>query len=65
MSQADTILRMLQERPQGITPMDALMEAGSFRAAARISDLRREGHNIETRMVTTANGKRVARYVLA
>jgi hypothetical protein len=55
---------MLQDRPNGITPMDALMEAGSFRAAARISDLREAGYRIETQMMRTANGKRVARYVL-
>jgi hypothetical protein len=63
-SQATTILRMLRNRPEGITAMDALTWAGSFRLAARIADLRAAGHDIRAEMVTTENGKRVARYRL-
>jgi predicted transcriptional regulator len=61
-SQTQAILRMLKERD--ITAIDALREAGCLRLAARISDLRAEGHEISSQMVTTASGKRVARYSL-
>ena len=63
-SQTDTIYRMLRDRPEGITALDALQEAGSFRLAARIADLRREGYPIESKMVVV-NGKRIARYTLS
>lgn len=45
-----------------ITPMEALNSFGCFRLAARISDLKREGLNIRTKMVE-ADGKRFARYI--
>ena len=64
MTQTEIILRLLQERPEGITAIDALNEAGCFRLAARISDLRAMGYRIESDMVTLPNGKRVARYSL-
>ena len=64
MTQSDLILRLLHERPEGITAMDALQEAGSLRLAARISDLRGAGYHIEAEMVTVGYGKRVARYRL-
>jgi hypothetical protein len=64
MSQTDVILRLLIERPEGITALDALREAGSFRLAARIADLRAAGNAIASEMVTTESGKRVARYYL-
>jgi hypothetical protein len=56
---------MLIERPEGITALDALDGAGSFRLAARIADLRAAGHDIVTEMETLSNGKRIARYHLA
>ena len=61
MTQNGTILDMLRREP--ITAMDALREAGCFRLAARISDLRAMGYDIESEMVTV-NGKRIARYTL-
>lgn len=64
MTQADIILRLLHERPEGITALDALREAGSMRLAARIADLRFAGYDIRSEMVTTESGKRVARYTL-
>ena len=63
-SQTDAILRLLTERPEGITALDALREAGSLRLAARIADLRAAGNDISAEMVTTDSGKRVARYRL-
>lgn len=41
------ILKMLQEGRR-ITPMDAMAEIGCMRLGARIFDLRRMGHDIET-----------------
>ena len=69
MTQNDAILRLLTERPEGITQLDALRPvwdggAGCFRLAARIADLRAAGHDIQSEMVTTDSGKRVARYTL-
>ena len=64
MTQNETILALLRDRgPRGLTPMEALREAGTMRLAARISDLRAAGHLITTETVTTPNGARVARYV--
>lgn len=64
MTQTEGILRLLEDYPEGITAIDALREVGCFRLAARISDLRAEGHDIGSEMVTLPNGKRVARYQL-
>jgi hypothetical protein len=64
-TQCETILRLLRERGErGLTPLDALELAGSFRLGARIWDLRQQGHDIRSETVTTAGGSRVARYVL-
>lgn len=65
MSQTTDILAMLKSNPEGITPLDALRWCGSLRLAARISELRREGHRIETVIERTPNGSNVARYRLA
>lgn len=46
-----------------ITPMQALKGCGCLRLAARIKDLRDEGHNIITKKVTE-NGKTFAKYYL-
>lgn len=60
MSQSADILRHL-ERGRAITPMEALGLFQCFRLAARIAELRTDGHPIETRLVAKA-GKRFARY---
>ena len=46
-----------------ITPLQALNKFGCFRLAARISDLRNEGLNIATKIVTK-EGKSYASYRL-
>lgn len=46
MSQADDILEYLREHPEGITPLEALDRFGCMRLAARVSDLRRAGHDV-------------------
>ena len=47
-----------------ITPMEALNMFGCFRLSARIANLRDEGLEVVTDMVTI-NNKRVARYYLS
>jgi len=44
-----------------ITPIDALNKFGCFRLAARIADLRNEGVNIATKIITK-QGKSYASY---
>ena len=60
MSQKADILRHLQTHGS-ISPMTALERFGCFRLAARVRDLRAEGHAIETKM-TERNGKEFAVY---
>jgi hypothetical protein len=68
MSQADDLLSMLRDRGEvGVTPLDALAELRIYRLAARISDLRAAGHDIETRHDYDPHTERrrpEARYVL-
>lgn len=47
-----------------ITPMEALNMFGCFRLSARIANLREDGMQVVTDMVTI-NDKRVARYYLS
>jgi hypothetical protein len=50
-------------RHGSITPIEALNLYGCFRLAARVSDLRRSGHDIQTTLVVkTETGERYARY---
>lgn len=62
MSQTQTILAMLKQGP--VTPIQALNEAGCFRLAARIADLRQAGYQIETETLSLPNGKHIASYKL-
>jgi len=62
MSQTTAILDMLKRGP--VTPLDALQQAGCFRLAARIAELRQQGHDILTETVTTPTGKHIASYKL-
>jgi len=59
-SQANQILKCL-ESGASLTAIDALKRFGCLRLAARIEDLRSEGHPIITTMVMK-NDSRVARY---
>jgi hypothetical protein len=61
MSQNTKILKMLEAGP--ITAMDALREADCFRLAARIYDLRAQGHNIISHNIKRKN-KVIAMYRL-
>jgi hypothetical protein len=62
MSQCDDILAHLKRGP--ISAIEALTRYGCFRLAARIKDLRGQGHDIETRDLGLPNGKTVAEYYL-
>jgi len=49
---------------KGITPLQALARYGCLRLGARIHELKRQGHRIDSDMVRKG-GKLVARYSLA
>ena len=61
MSQCSHILGHLKRKP--ITALEALGLYGCFRLAARINDLRSQGHKIRTDLVTQ-DDKRFAIYSL-
>ena len=50
MKQTEQILDYMKNYG-GITPMDALKDIGCMRLAARIADLKREGHRIRSEKV--------------
>ncbi len=59
------VLELLREQGvDGVTPALALAEAGTMRLAARIAELRAEGHDIVNVGFRTPTGKFVANYVL-
>lgn len=62
-TQASRILAYLQ-RGNAIDPVAALDRFGCFRLAARIKDLRDDGHAIATERVTNDHGVSFARYRL-
>ena len=64
MTQPQAIRRHLRLNPAGLTPLDALRDYGIGRLAARVLELRKAGHPIETRDYQTPTGKHVARYIL-
>ena len=63
MNQEQSILVRL-ERGETVTPLDALRDCGSFRLAARIEALRKQGYPIETTRVDLPGGKMCAGYKL-
>lgn len=62
-SQNEEILAHLKTG-KSISPMEALGRFGCFRLGGRIYELKHQGYNIVTDMVTK-NGKRYAEYRLA
>ena len=63
MTQTQRILIYLKTG-KSLTPLDALKKFGCFRLAARISDLRSQGHTIWTNYITE-NNKTYAAYKLS
>ena len=61
-TQADRVLDWMATG-KGITPLQALKRFGCLRLGARVYDLKRAGHRIETRRVNR-NGATVAEYRL-
>jgi len=56
------VLEMLRQGP--MTARDAAVRLDCLRLAARIYDLRAEGHEIASEMIDDQDGTRVARYHL-
>ena len=63
MTQTQRILIYLKTG-KSLTPIEALQKFGCFRLAARISDLRSQGHTIWTNYITE-NNKTYAAYKLS
>lgn len=61
MSQNEWILQELKKRP--LTPMDALTGCGCLRLAARVLELKSQGHKI-CRELIVIKDRRYARYSL-
>ena len=61
--QTASILRLLIRHPEGVTQLQALEEARCLRLAARVADLRADGFDIRSELVS-GNGKRWAKYTL-
>ena len=62
-TQEQAILAHL-ESGLAITPLEALAKYGCFRLGARIWELKQRGWDIQSCMVKTATGKRIAKYWL-
>ena len=63
-TQNERILAHLQ-KGRKITQLEALNKFDCFRLASRISDLRADGHPIESETIETKSGKHVARYFMS
>jgi hypothetical protein len=61
--QADAILAALQQGT-ALTALDAIKYFGCMRLGARVYDLKKQGYQIKSQMVTVPSGKRVAQYSL-
>lgn len=68
LTQKEWILRFLETHKLGITPKQAEDQYGIMRLASRISDLRKDGYEIQKETITVPNRRgqkcRVARYTL-
>lgn len=64
-SQTALILAYLKQG-HALTPLQAMAEPfRCMRLGARILDLKHAGHKIDSRIITTSTGKRIASYSLA
>ena len=62
-TQTDKVLLHLEKRGS-LTPLQAMDQYGIMRLAARIGELRREGHDIASEPFRTPGGATVSRYRL-
>ena len=58
------LLAYLQRSKRGITGLEALRIFGLYRLSSSIHELRSEGHDIKTDMMTREDGTTYARYYL-
>ena len=63
-TQSRAILAYLKEG-NTLNPLQALQLFGTMKLSTRVSELRRQGENIEKIPTTTASGKRVMTYKIA
>lgn len=63
MSQKAQILDFLKTK-RSLTPLEALRRFQCLRLAARVKELRDDGHRIESVMIDVSDDKRVASYLL-
>jgi len=54
MTQEERVISYLSDNPS-INSIQALSELGIFRLASRVSNLKKQGHNITSRMVSVSN----------
>lgn len=64
MTKKARLLNYLKTHKKGITGHDALIKLGLYRLSGEIHQLRNEGHNIKTEMMTREDGTQYARYYL-
>jgi hypothetical protein len=62
MTQNESILQALRSGP--LTPLAAFLGHGTMRLAARVHELRAQGHKIATERYEMPSGRNVARYSL-
>ena len=62
MTKKARLLNYLKTHKRGITGHDALLKLGLYRLSGEIHQLRNEGHNIKTEMMTREDGTKYARY---
>lgn len=60
----EKLLQYLKTHRRGITGHDALFKLGLYRLSGEINQLRSEGHDIKTEMMTREDGTRYARYYI-
>lgn len=63
MTQRDHILAHLN-KGVALTPLEALDRWGTFRLAARILELRKQGYDIRSEPHITKHGARISKYTL-
>ena len=63
MTQTEMVLHHLEQRGR-LTPLQAMAHSGIMRLAARIGELRRDGHDIASEPFRTPGGATVSRYRL-
>ena len=61
MSQKDVLLNALQNGEK-LTTLDALMNYNVMALSQRMTELQRAGYPIESKMIDTNSGKRIAQY---